>query len=207
MEVIPMPLKERSRLEQKKTLILDATKELLIKHGKRVSMASIAKAMDLEPSSLYYYFKSIPEIIDTILDNEYHDFRLSNIRFKDIDVDPLSVLKDMMRMILEFYYDNLSILQIILSQVLPLSIDEDYKEDSVAINHFLKTYREANKSLEDAIKRAQKKGQLTKEYSSWLILNTIRGYIFGLYAAWREEKPQRESISSLVENFLSLYTR
>ncbi len=200
-----MKASKKSRLEQKKTLILDAAKELFVKYGKQVTLASIADAIDMDKSSLYYYFKSIPEIIDTILDQEYHDFTLDNIRFKDIETNPISVLKQMVIMITEFYYDNMPLLHIILTQVFPMVIDEDYREDSVAINHFLDTYRDANKSLEDVIKRAQKTGQLSDKFSSFEILHTIRGYIFGLFTTWLEDRPPRESIPEKINQLLTLY--
>jgi len=70
-------------------------------------MADLARAINMDTSALYYYYKSIPEIIDAILDQEYHDFSLNNVYWLDSKRDPLSILKEMVTMILEFYYDNL----------------------------------------------------------------------------------------------------
>jgi len=116
-------------------------------------------------------------------------------------------LKEMVTMILEFYYNNLEIMEIILAQVFPLCLDQDHKDDSVAINHFLKTYRQANTSMLEKIKQAQKRGEIHQAFSPLMILQTIRGVIFGSCAAWKEEKPTREEIREIVEHLFLMFTQ
>ena len=195
------------KFEDKKRVIREKSKSLFIQHGKQVSMHMIADAVGLSNSSLYYYYKNIPEIIDSILNDEYHDFSLTELRCNDLEKDPFSVLKEMSILITEFYYDNVTILRVILSQISPLTLGEDYIDNSIAINHYLNTYKEANESLERVIQYVIDSGQFSCIYSSGLILQTIRGFIFGIFAASVETKPRREDIPHLVENFLSMYKK
>lgn len=201
-----MAKKTKLRLEQKRVMILEEAKEVLKKYGKGTSMANVAGAMNMDTSALYYYYKSIPELIDTILDQEYHDFSLDNVYWQDSKRGPLSILKEMVTMILEFYYDNLEIMQIILAQVFPLSLDQDHEDDSVAINHFLETYRQANASMLEEIKQARKKREIHQAFTPLMILQTIRGVIFGAFTAWKEEKPPREEIRKIVEHLFLMFT-
>jgi len=201
-----MAKKTKQRLEQKRVMILEEAKRVLKKYGKGASMADVAGAINMDTSALYYYYKSIPEIIDTILDQEYHDFSLDNVYWQDSKRGPLSILKEMVTMILEFYYDNLEIMQIILAQVFPLCLDHEHEDDSVAINHFLMTYRQANDSMLEKIKQAQKKGDIHQAFSPLLILQTIRGVIFGACAAWKEEQPPRKDIREIVEHLFLMFT-
>jgi AcrR family transcriptional regulator len=201
-----MAKKIKQRLEQKRVMILEEAKRVLKKFGKGTSMADVAGAINMDTSALYYYYKSIPEIIDTILDQEYHDFSLDNVYWQDSKRGPLSILKEMVTMILEFYYDNLEIMQIILAQVFPLCLDHEHEDDSVAINHFLMTYRQANDSMLEEIKQAQKKGEIHQAFRPLMILQTIRGVIFGACAAWKEEKPPREEIREIVERLFLMFS-
>ena len=201
-----MAKKTKYRLERKRVTILEEAKKVLKKHGKSTSMVDIAQALEMDTSALYYYYKNIPEIIDTILDHKYHDFSLNNEQWKDSARDPLCILKEMVKLILEFYYDNQDILQIILSQVFPLCLDPDHEEDSVAINHFMQTYRDANYSMLEMIKQAQKTGGIHSKFSPVMILQTIRGSIFGIWAAWKEDKLPREEIPGIVEHLFLMFT-
>ena len=201
-----MAKKTKQRLEKKRVTILEEAKKVLRKYGKNTSMGDIARALEMDTSALYYYYKSIPEIIDTILDQEYHDFSLDNVQWKDSAGGPLSILREMVKLILEFYYDNQEILQIILSQVFPLCLDPDHEEDSVAINHFMQTYRDANSSMLEIIKQAKKRGEIHNNFSPIMTLQTIRGSIFGIWAAWKEDRPPREEIPGIVEHLFLMFT-
>lgn len=197
--------KRNGRAGGKREKILAAAKDILSKRGKEVSMSDISAALGLEASGIYYYFKSVPEIIDDILEDEYHDFSMNEARIRQTDGDPAAAVKEMMLMLCEFYYDNLEILRIILAQVYPPLAEPDYEDPSIAVNRFLATYRQANENILSTIVRAQELGALTSDYPSSLILQTMRGYIFGLSSAWRERKPERSTIPGLVDRFLSMY--
>ena len=54
-----MSLSKQKRLEQKRAVILKEAKNVLIKHGKNATMGDIANALDMDKSSLYYYYKGI----------------------------------------------------------------------------------------------------------------------------------------------------
>ena len=202
-----MAKKNQQRLEQKKTLILEEAKKVLKKYGKNTSMVNIARALEMDTSGLYYYYKSIPEIIDTILDQEYHHFSLTGVQRGGFKGGHLARLKEMVKMILEFYYDNREILQIILAQVFPLCLAPDHEDDSVAINHYMITYREANAGMLVEIKQAQKEKELDTWFSPNMILQTIRGVIFGLWASWKDNKPPREDIPEIVNRLFLMFTQ
>lgn len=197
--------KTQRRLEQRKEQILEEAKKILIKNGKLTTMGDIAHALNMEPSGLYYYYKNIPEILDTILDQEYHDFSLENILWKGFKGGAIEKAKAMVKMILEFYYDNQEILHIVFMQVFPLCVPPEHTDDSVAINHFLKTYHEANESLLSEIKLSQKEGTLDKSLNPETILYSIRGFIFGIWASWEKNKPGREDIPHIVERLFKTF--
>lgn len=197
--------KMHTRMESKRDNILNAAKTILTKRGKEVSMSDIAEALGIDASGIYYYFKSVPEIIDSILGNEYHNFSIDDKRFKKAGDDPVTAVKEMMMMLCEFYYDNLEILKIVLAQVNPLIVEPDHEDRSIAVNRFLASYYEANRNIIKAIRKAQLQGELSKTYSAELILQTMRGYVFGLWSAWRDVKPERSEIPGYVERFLSIY--
>lgn len=200
-----MAKKSQQRLEQKRNRILNTAKDVLMKYGKDTSMSDIAQSLGMDTSGLYYYYKSIPEILDTILEDKYAHFRLTDDEFQGIK-SPLAIIKKMMTMLLEFYFDNLEIIQIVLSQICPLCADPDREADSIAINHFLQAYHEANAGLLIEIEAAQKQQELSDAFSPILILQTMRGFIFGIHACWRQEKSDRGAIPSIVDRFFHVYS-
>ena len=118
-----MSQSKQKRLEQKRATILATAERVLIKYGKNATMGDIAKALDMDKSSLYYYYKGIPEILNAILDQEYYDFSVHINQIRKENKTHIDVLRELVRVILEFYHDNLEILLIILTRIFPLFID------------------------------------------------------------------------------------
>jgi AcrR family transcriptional regulator len=198
-------LRKNTRLEEKRALILREARKVLVKHGKDASMADIARALDMDKSSLYYYFKGIPEILNTILDQEYYDFSVRIQQRRGSADSPLDVLKGMVLVILEFYHDNLEILEIILTLISPLFFDLDARHDSVAINQYMESYWLANRYMLEEIERAIREGQIDQRLSPEFVLQTLRGAIFGICSLWRKEKPGREMIPQIIDRFFRMY--
>ncbi len=201
-----MSLSKQKRLEQKRAAILQEAEKVLIRYGKNATMGDIAQALEMDKSSLYYYFKGIPEILNTILDQEYYDFSVDIHQIRRENKTHLDVLKEVVRIILEFYHDNLEILQIILTRIFPLFIDVDSKEESEAINNYMESYREANAVMLQEIRQALKHGEFGTSFSAEMVLQTLRGAIFGVCAVWRQEKPPREEIPGIVDQLLGMYS-
>jgi AcrR family transcriptional regulator len=197
---------KQKRLEQKRATILATAEDVLIKRGKNATMGDIAHALDMDKSSLYYYYKGIPEILNAILDQEYYDFSVHINEIRKENKTHLDVLKELVRVILEFYHDNLEILLIILTRIFPLFIDPDTREESTAINNYMQSYREANLLMLEEIKLGLEKGEFRVPFSPEMILQTLRGAVFGVCAVWRDQKPSREEISSIVDQLLYMYT-
>ena len=194
-----MSIKRKLNREKKRALILSKAKEVLKKHGKNTTMSLVAQELEMDTSSLYYYYKGIPEIINTLLQSEYHDLSTVHETLSKENKNPLSILKTMVTMVMEFYYDNLEIMQIVLTQVSPLFLDRDHQEPSEAINNYIQSYRTTSSELFREIELSQQSGELTGSLEAATILNMLRGSIFGITAAWIEKKPDRESITGLVE--------
>ena len=201
-----MSQSKQKRLEQKRATILAMAESVLIKHGKNATMGDIAKALDMDKSSLYYYYKGIPEILNAILDQEYYDFSVHINEIRKDNKSHVDVLKEMIRVIMEFYHDNLEILLIILTRIFPLFIDPETREESTAINSYMDSYREANVLMLEEIKLGLSKGEFTIRFSPDMILQTLRGSVFGICAVWRTQKPPREQIPEIVEQLLAMYT-
>lgn len=201
-----MAQSKQKRLEQKKATILATAESVLIKKGKNATMGDIAQALDMDKSSLYYYFKGIPDILNAILDQEYYDFSVEIHEIRKENKSHVDALKEMVRIILEFYYDNLEILLIILTRIFPLFIDPETREESAAINNYMDSYRLANEMMLEEIGLALRLGEFACDLSALMILQTLRGAIFGVCAVWRYEKPQREEIPVLVDQLFRVYT-
>ena len=196
---------KQKRLEQKRATILATAEDVLIKRGKNATMGDIAHALDMDKSSLYYYYKGIPEILNAILDQEYYDFSVHINEIRKENKTHLDVLKELVRVILEFYHDNLEILLIILTRIFPLFIDPDTREESTAINNYMQSYREANLLMLEEIKLSLEKGEFKVRLSPEMILQTLRGAVFGVCAVWRDQKPSREEIPTIVNQLLHMY--
>lgn len=200
-----MAQSKQKRLEQKKATILATAESVLIKKGKNATMGDIAQALDMDKSSLYYYFKGIPDILNAILDQEYYDFSVEIHEIRKENKSHVDVLKELVRIILEFYHDNLEILLIILTRVFPLFIDAESREESTAINNYMQSYHEANVFMLEELGLAQKRGELKTAFSPELVMQTLRGAIFGVCADWRRVKPAREEIPAIVEQLLRMF--
>jgi AcrR family transcriptional regulator len=200
-----MSQSKQKRLEQKRATILATAEDVLIKRGKNATMGDIAQALDMDKSSLYYYYKGIPEILNAILDQEYYDFSVHINEIRKENKTHVDVLKELLRVILEFYHDNLEILLIILTRIFPLFIDPDTREESTAINNYMKSYREANVLMLEEIKLGLEKEEFRVRFSPEMILQTLRGAVFGVCAVWRDQKPSREEIPTIVNQLLDMY--
>jgi AcrR family transcriptional regulator len=193
-------------LEQKRAAILATAESVLIKHGKNATMGDIATALDMDKSSLYYYYKGIPEILNAILDQEYYDFSVHINEIRKENKSHVDVLKEMIRVILEFYHDNLEILLIILTRIFPLFIDPETREESTAINSYMDSYREANVLMLEEIRLGLQRGEFAVRFTPEMILQTLRGAVFGACAVWRKQKPPRDQIPAIAEQLLGMYT-
>jgi len=201
-----MSQSKQKRLELKRATILATAEDVLIKRGKNATMGDIAQALDMDKSSLYYYYKGIPEILNAILDQEYYDFSVHINEIRKENKTHVDVLKELARVILEFYHDNLEVLLIILTRIFPLFIDPDTREESTAINNYMKSYREANVLMLEEIKLGLERGEFRARFSPEMILQTLRGAVFGVCAVWRDQKPSREEIPTIVNQLLDMYT-
>ena len=201
-----MSQSKQKRLEQKRATILTTAEDVLIKQGKNATMGDIAQALDMDKSSLYYYYKGIPEILNAILDQEYYDFSVHINEIRKGNKAHVDVLKELVRVILEFYHDNLEILLIILTRIFPLFIDPDTREESMAINNYMESYREANVLMLEEIKLGLERREFRVRFSPEMILQTLRGAVFGVCAVWRDQKPSREEIPTIVNQLLEMYT-
>jgi len=202
-----MSQSKQKRLEQKRAAILATAEDVLIKRGKNATMGEIAQALDMDKSSLYYYYKGIPEILNAVLDKEYYDFSVHIKEIRKENKTHVDVLKELVRVVLEFYHDNLEILLIILTRIFPLFIDPDTREESTAINNYMESYRGSNVLMLEEIKLGLDRGEFRVRFSPEMILQTLRGAVFGICAVWRNQKPIREEIPTIVNQLLDMYTR
>jgi AcrR family transcriptional regulator len=196
---------KQQRLEQKRAVILTAAEQILIRRGKSATMGDIAQALDMDKSSLYYYFKGIPEILNAILDKEYYDFSQNINEIRRDNKTHVDVLKEMVRVILEFYHDNIEMLLIILTRIFPLFLEPGNREDSTAINNYMDSYHLANDLMLEEIRLALRERELATQFSPELVLQTLRGAIFGVCAVWRYDKPERGAIPALIEQLFRMY--
>jgi len=58
----------------------------------------------------------------------------------------------------------------------------------------------------EQIKHAQEKKEIYKIFSPVIIFQTIRGVIFEIRAACKEDRPPREKIPGIVEHIFLMFT-
>ncbi len=200
-----MATSKQKRLEQKRAIILEQAEQILIHRGKNATMGDIAQALDMDKSSLYYYFKGIPEILNAILGKEYYDFSVNIHEIRRENKAHVDVLKEMVRIILEFYHDNIEMLLIILTRIFPLFIEPDSRDESTAINNYMDSYHLANNLMLEEIRLALTERELASEFSPLMILQTLRGAVFGVCSVWRDGKPERAEIPRIVDQLFRMY--
>ena len=74
-----------------------------------------------------------------------------------------------------------------------------------AINNYMDSYHLANDLMLEEIRLALRDGELATEFAPELVLQTLRGAIFGVCAVWRYGKPERSEIPSIVEQLFRMY--
>jgi AcrR family transcriptional regulator len=200
-----MATTKQKRLEQKRAAILSTAEAILIRRGKNATMGDIANALDMDKSSLYYYFKGIPEILNSILDKEYYDFSLNIHDIRRENKTHVDVLKELVRIILEFYHDNLEILLIILTRIFPLFLEPGNREESTAINNYMDSYYLANDLMLEEIRLALADGEMATTFAPEMVMQTLRGAIFGVCAVWRYQKPERSALPGIIEQLFRMY--
>ncbi len=193
-------------MEEKRTEILETAKQVLIAHGKHAKMSDIAACLDLETSSLYYYYKGIPEILNALLADKYRDLQSYDEHISQPGKSHFEMLHQMLVYLMGFYHENLDLVQIILTQVFPLFHAVELEDESAAINDYLMAYWRANDILLYHIRGAQEMQALTSEVSPKQILQIIRGAMWGVIASWREHPTEKSDIPHCVERILRIVT-
>jgi hypothetical protein len=106
---------------------------------------------------------------------------------------------------LEFYHENIEILLIILTRIFPLFLEPGSRDESSAINGYMGSYRLANDLMLEEIELALRDRELRTEFPPKMILQTLRGAIFGVCSVWRGGKPERVEIPRIVDQLFRMY--
>jgi AcrR family transcriptional regulator len=193
-------------MEEKRAEILATAKEILIAHGKHTKMSDIAACLDLETSSLYYYYKGIPEILNALLADKYRDLNAYEDHISTPGKTHFELLHEMLVYLMGFYHENLDLVQIVLTQVFPLFHAVELEDESAAINDYLMAYWKANDILLYHIRGAQEVRDLAPEIPPNQILQILRGAMWGVIASWREYPTEKSNITYCVDRILRTVT-
>lgn len=193
-------------MEEKRSEILSAAKDVLIAQGKNAKMSDIAARLDIETSSLYYYYKGIPEVLNALLIDKYRDLETFEDEMFKPDKSHLELLREMVVYLMEFYLENLDLVQIILTQVFPLFHAPELEDESDAINDYLMAYWNANTILLRHIRGAQAAGTIDHEIEPDQILQVLRGAMWGVVASWRDHATSKEDVPYCVDRIFKMLT-
>ena len=199
-----MASKTTQRVEEKKTQILATAKEIFLRKGRQTRMADIAEAAGMETSSLYYYFKGVPEVLNALLNDQYRDLREYDREVAAARLSNMEALREIVLYLLGFYHENFELVQIILSHVSPLFQDPDLEEDSEAINDFLTAYRNADAIILTYIRRSQEDNEVTRDHTPETLLAMLRGAMLGVMASWQEHYPPKTAIQGYIDRLFLL---
>lgn len=193
------------RVNRKKQEILETAKEVFIRRGRQTRMIDIAERTGMDKSSLYYYFKGIPEVLNALLRDKYRDLHVYEQELIERDLSSVEILREMLQYLLEFYLANFEIVQIILYHTTPLFHDPEHEDDTEAINEFLAAHRRADKILLTYTERAQASGELGAGRDPRATLSMIRGAMLGVVASWKENRPDKSDIPDYVRDILKMF--
>lgn len=196
--------RSRERIEAKRLEILEAAKSVFIAQGKHAKMPDIAARVGMDTSSLYYYFKGIPEILNALLVDKYRHLEAYELKISSPEKSHLTMLEEMLAYLLEFYYENLLLIEIVLTQVFPLFHSPHLEDESEAINDYLTAYWQANEVLVRHIVGAQKAGAIDGNITPEAGVQLIRGAMWGVVASWRERRPPKQEIPGCARRILRL---
>ncbi len=199
-----MASRSRQRTAAKQIEILDAARDVFRRHGARAKMSDIAVQLGIDTSSLYYYYKGIPDILNALLEGLHYDLTPLQGCADNRDRACLSVLHGMLSYILRFYYRNLELIRIVLTQVSPLFESQLLEEEYDALNTYLKAYWSANELLLEYIEKAQREGTINREFPPDQMLHILRGAVWGFVASWERYPPAEDDIPQLVNRILRI---
>ncbi len=199
-----MASKTTQRVEEKKTQILATAKGIFMRKGRQTRMADIAEAAGMETSSLYYYFKGVPEVLNALLNDQYRDLRQYEREMALARLSNMEALREIVLYLLEFYHENFELIRIILSHVSPLFQDLDLEEDSEAINDFLTAYRNADAIILSYLHGSQEDNEVTHDYPPETLLAMLRGAMLGIMASWQQSYPPKTAIPGYVDRLFRL---
>lgn len=192
------------RVEERKAKILATAKEILMRKGRQIRMADIAEVAGMETSSLYYYFKGIPEVLNALLNDEYRDLTELEIEAESARLSNMDALRKVVLYLLGFYHDNFEVIQIMLSHVSPLFQDPDLEEDTEAINDFLEACRNADTVILNYLRQAHEDGEIARDYTPEALLLMLRGAMWGIVASWRDHYPPKTAIPGYIDRLVLL---
>ena len=69
----------------------------------------------------------------------------------------------------------------------------------------MERYWLANDLMLEEIEKGQTAGEFGTVFSAEMMLQTLRGAIFGVCACWKKEKPELERIPLLIDQIMKIY--
>jgi AcrR family transcriptional regulator len=167
-------------------------------------MADIAEVAGMETSSLYYYFKGIPEVLNALLNDEYRDLTELENEAESARLSNMDALRKVVLYLLGFYHDNFEVIQIMLSHVSPLFQDPDLEEETEAINDFLEACRNADAVILNYLRQAHEDGEIAQDHTPEALLSMLRGAMWGIVASWRDHYPPKTAIPGYIDRLVLL---
>jgi AcrR family transcriptional regulator len=186
----------------KRSEILEAAQAVIVSTGRVTRMADIAKSLGIETSSLYYYFKGVPEILNVLLEDCSYDLTAYEAQISSPEKQNLSVLYELLSYLLRFYRNHLASMRLLVTQVFPLFQRVPFDDEYTAINAYLRGYWEGNEVLLRYIRVAQEEGTITSTVPSDSLLTLVRGTMWGIVASWQDALPEEQSIPDYVHRIM-----
>jgi AcrR family transcriptional regulator len=196
--------KSRQRMHLKRIEILNAAQTAILTTGPATRMADVAKRLGIETSSLYYYFKGMPEILNELLAHCRYDLPAYEAQIVTPEKQKLTVLYELLSYLLRFYHEHAELMGLLLTQTFPLFQSTHLEEDYRSINAYLTAYRQANEVLLRYLRDAHEEGTITKELPPETLLLLLRGTIWGMVASWQEHPPEESALPGYVQRLMRL---
>jgi AcrR family transcriptional regulator len=189
-------------MQIKRVEILDAAQSVIVSTGRVTRMADVAKRLGIETSSLYYYFKGIPEILNVLLEDCNYDLAAYEAQVTTPEKQNLTVLYELLSYLLSFYRDNVESIRLLVTQVFPLFQTGLLEDDYTSINAYLRGYWQANEVLLRYIRVAQNEGTITNAFPPETLLMLVRGTMWGMIASWQDTLPEERSLPDYVHRIM-----
>lgn len=192
--------KEREKAERRRAILEIARNTIRNKTYEEITMEELASQLELSRATLYLYFRNKSEIYATLLTEGMYELRRAyDARLNELsDVDPVQKLRAMAIVFFEFYHENHSYFDLMITKREELL--KDLSEE--ALLEHKKSGRAIIEPLVTALEAGHAAGLIANDHPPEKLAWLLRAIIIGIAIGFREGKLSFPEDVGLMEDIL-----